>query len=327
MRRRDFIGGLGCAVIAQWPRAALAQNAGAPVVGIVSSLSTSDTAKRVASVLQGMADTGFISGRNVIVEERVASGHYEALPPLAAEFVNRRVNVIVALAPPAAFAAKALTSSIPIAFIGAFDPVKAGLVPSLNRPGGNVTGVTFLSASLGAKRLELAREIVPAASDVGLMINPKNADGQEELRDVQTTAAAMGLTLHVSEVSDQDGLRRAFDGFKRDALKVVLISPDPFLQQEHDQLETFAAQNKLPMITSYEESVRANGLISYGADRSEAARVLGTYVGRILKGATPGDLPVVQPTKVSLLINLRTAKALGVAIPATVVARADEVIE
>jgi putative ABC transport system substrate-binding protein len=310
-----------------WGLAARAQPATTPVVGVLSSLSSSDTAKRVASVVQGMADAGFIAGRQVVVEERIASGRYDALPPLAAELVNRRVNVIVALAPPAAFAAKALTATIPIVFIGAFDPVKAGLVPNLNRPGGSITGVTFLSASLGAKRLELARELVPGANVIGLIINPRNVDGLEELRDAQTAATALGVQLRVSEVSDRGELVRAFDGFKRDPLKVVLISPDPFLQQEREAIEAFAAQNRLPMITSFEESVRANGLISYGADRSEAARVLGTYVGRILKGAVPGDLPVVQPTKVSLIINLRTAKAIGLTIPPTVLARADEVIE
>jgi ABC-type uncharacterized transport system substrate-binding protein len=326
LKRRQFITLLGGAAAA-WPLAAGAQQPGMPVIGFLSSLSAPVTSKRIASFGQGLSETNYVAGRDVTVEARMAEGQYDRLPALAAELVGRRVDLIAALAPPAAFAAKAATTIIPIVFVGALDPVKAGLVASLNRPGGNVTGVTFIGASLGAKRLELARELVPNAGVIAVLTHPNSPDASEELRDLNTAAKAIGQELLVvSATSDRD-FEAAFASVVQHRAGAVLIGQDPFLFQAGGQLVALAARHRIPAIYGNSELVSAGALISYGASLPDAWRLAGVYAGRILKGAKPGDLPVVQPTKFELVINLQTARALGLEIPQTLLARADEVIE
>jgi putative ABC transport system substrate-binding protein len=325
VRRREFITLLGGA--ACWPLAARAQQPTMPVVGFLSSLSASVTGKRVVSFGQGLTETGYIVGRDVMVEQRLANGQYDRLPALAADLVNRRVNLIAALAPPAAFAAKAATTTIPIVFIAALDPVKAGLVASLNRPGGNITGITFIGASLGGKRLELARELVPNGGVIALLTHPGSPDALEELRELQSDANAIGQQLLVLSATSEDDLESAFASMAQHGVRVLLIGQDPFLFQAGGQLVALAAKHRIPAIYGNSELAAAGALISYSASIPDAWRLAGNYAGRIFKGAKPADLPVVQPTKFDLVINLNTAKALGLTIPPTLLARADEVIE
>jgi len=325
VRRREFITLLGGA--ACWPLAARAQQPTMPVVGFLSSLSASVTGKRVVSFGQGLTETGYIVGRDVMVEQRLADGQYDRLPALAADLVNRRVNLIAALAPPAAFAAKAATTTIPIVFIAALDPVKAGLVASLNRPGGNITGITFIGASLGGKRLELARELVPNGGVIALLTHPGSPDALEELRELQSDANAIGQQLLVLSATSEDDLDSAFASMAQHGVRVLLIGQDPFLFKAGGQLVALAAKHRIPAIYGNSELAAAGALISYSASIPDAWRLAGNYAGRIFKGAKPADLPVVQPTKFDLVINLNTAKALGLTIPPTLLARADEVIE
>ena len=325
MRRREFVTLLGGA--AAWPLSVNAQQPTMPVVGFLSSLSASVTGKRVVSFGQGLTETGYVVGRDVMVEQRLADGQYDRLPALAADLVNRRVNLIAALAPPAAFAAKAATTTIPIVFIAALDPVKAGLVASLNRPGGNITGITFIGASLGGKRLELARELVPNGGVIALLTHPGSPDALEELRELQSDANAIGQQLLVLSVTSEDDLESAFASMAQHGVRVLLIGQDPFLFQAGGQLVALAAKHRIPAIYGNSELAAAGALISYSASIPDAWRLAGNYAGRIFKGAKPADLPVVQPTKFDLVINLNTAKALGLTIPPTLLARADEVIE
>jgi putative ABC transport system substrate-binding protein len=326
MKRREFITLLG-GVAAAWPLAARAQQAAVPVIGFLSSLSAPVTSKRIASFGQGLSETGYVAGRDFTIEQRLAEGQYERLPELAADLVSRRVNLIAALAPPAVFAAKTATTTIPIVFVGALDPVKAGLVASLNRPGGNVTGVTFIGASLGAKRLELARELVPNVGIIALLTHPNSPDALEELRDLNTAAKAIGQELLVVSATSDREFEAAFASIVQHRAGALLIGQDPFLFQAGGQLVALAARHGIPAIYGNSELVSAGALISYGASLPDAWRLAGVYAGRILKGAKPADLPVVQPTKFELIINLKTAKALGLDVPPTLLARADEVIE
>jgi putative tryptophan/tyrosine transport system substrate-binding protein len=324
--RREFITLLGGAAAA-WPLVARAQRPAMPVIGFLSSLSAPVTSKRIASFGQGLSETGYVAGRDFTIEQRLAEGQYERLPELAADLVSRRVNLIAALAPPAAFAAKAATRTIPIVFVGAFDPVKAGLVASLNRPGGNVTGVTFIGASLGAKRLELARELVPNVGIIALLTHPNSPDALEELRDLNTAAKAIGQELLVVSATSDREFETAFASIVQHRAGALLIGQDPFLFQAGGQLVALAARHRIPAIYGNSELVSAGALISYGASLPDAWRLAGVYAGRILKGAKPADLPIAQPTKFELVINLKTARAVGIAIPPTLLARADEVIE
>jgi putative tryptophan/tyrosine transport system substrate-binding protein len=324
--RRAFITLLGGAAATR-PFPARAQLAGMPVIGFLSSLSASVTSKRIASFGHGLSETGYVAGRDVTVEARMAEGQYDRLPALAADLVDRRVGLIAALAPPAAFAAKGATTTIPIVFVGGLDPVKAGLVASLNRPGGNVTGVTFIGASLGAKRLELARELVPNVGIIALLTHPNSPDALEELRDLNTAAKAIGQELLVVPATSDREFEAAFASIVQHRAGALLIGQDPFLFEAGGPLLELTARYRIPAIYGNSESVSAGALISYGASLPDAWRLAGVYAGRILKGAKPGDLPVVQPTKFELAINLKTARTLGLEIPPTLLARADEVIE
>jgi ABC-type uncharacterized transport system substrate-binding protein len=298
-----------------------------PVIGFLSSSSSPVTTKRIASFSQGLSETGYVAGRDVTIEARLAEGQYDRLPALAADLVTRRVNLIAALAPPAAFAAKAATTTIPIVFVGAFDPVRAGLVDSLNRPGANVTGVTFISATLGTKRLELVRELIPNVGVVALLTYPDSPDGLEELHDLQAAAKVIGQQLLVIPAKSESDFSPAFASIVQHRAGALLVGADPFFLQRSEQLIALAARHRVPDVHFSDEFVAAGGLMSYGTSIPDAWRLAGVYAGRILKGAKPVDLPVQQPTKFDLVINLKTAKALGLEVPPTLIARADEVIE
>jgi putative ABC transport system substrate-binding protein len=324
MRRRDFISLLGGA--AAIPLAARAEQT-MPAVGFLSSLTAKFTNNRIASFSRGLQETGLIVDRDVAITQRLADGQYDRLPALAANLVKQRVNLIAALAPPAAFAAKAETTTIPIVFVGALDPVKAGLVESLNRPGGNITGVTFIGATLGAKRLELARELVPNVALIALLTHPSSPDALEELRDVQTVAKAIGQQVLVVPATSDRNFEEAFAFIAQQRAGVLLVGQDPFFFQSTAQLIALAARHRIPAIFGTNESAAEGGLMSYGASIQDAWRLAGTYAGRILKGAKPAELPIVQPTRFDLVINLKTGKALGLTVPPSLLARADELIE
>jgi putative tryptophan/tyrosine transport system substrate-binding protein len=324
MRRRKFITLMGAA--AAWPLVASAQQPAMPLIGFLSSVSALVTSKRISSFGEGLSDTGYTVGRDVTVEARISEGQ-DRLPALATDLVSGHVRLIAASGPVAAFAAKEATTSIPIVFVAAFDPVQTGLVATLNQPGGNVTGVTLIGARLGGQRLELARELVPNVGVIALITNPNSTAASEELRDVQNAARATGLEfLVVAATSDRD-FEAAFAAIVQRRAQVLLISTDPFLVQSTDQIIALAAQHRIPAVYATSESVAAGGLISYGVSVSNAWRLAGVYAGTILKGARPAELPVVQPTEFELVLNLKTAKALGLQIPPTLLARADEVIE
>jgi ABC-type uncharacterized transport system substrate-binding protein len=326
MRRREFITLLGGAAAA-WPLAAHAQQLGMPVIGFLSTLSAPGTNHRISSFGQGLSEIGFVVGKDVMIEVRMAEGKYDRLPTMAAELVNRHVSLIAALAPPAALAAKTATTSIPIVFVVAFDPVKAGLVTSLNRPGNNITGVTFIGASLGVKRLELVRELIPNGGMIAVLTHPSSPDAREELHDLQDAANSRGQQLLVLAASSDQELESAFRSIVDHRVAALLVVADPFFFQSSDRLIALGARYRVPTVFWTGEIVTAGGLMSYGASISDAFRLAGTYAGRILKGAKPADLPVQQPTKFELVFNLKTAKALNIDLPTSLLARADEVIE
>jgi putative ABC transport system substrate-binding protein len=329
MKRRAFISLLGGAAVA-WPLAARAQQAPAAVIGFLGLTSQSEWAKFVLALQSGLAETGYVEGRNLRIEYRWADGHYDRLPPMAADLVRRKVDVIVTIAPPAALAAKAATTTIPIVFFMGSDPVQHGVVASLNRPGGNITGVTVLANEIGVKRLELLREIAPArvtAGVIALMRNPTNQNAEPDARAARNAAAVVGQELAVVDASTEQEIDAAFDGFPRERVAAVLINPDPFLLSQRERIASLAMHHRLPTIFHVREPVVDGGLMSYGASFADAHRQAGVYVGRILKGEKPPDLPVPQATKFEFVINLKTAKALGLDIPPEVLARADEVIE
>ena len=326
MRRREFITLLGGAA-ATWPLAARAQQRTVPVIGFLSSLSGPWIKKRISSFSQGLSEIGFVVGKDVTIDLRMAEGNYDRLPAMAADLVNHHVSLITALEPPAALAAKTATTSIPIVFVVAFDPVKAGLVSSLNRPENNITGVTFISASLGAKRLELVRELISNGGTIAVVTHPSSPDAWEELHDLQAVANSKGQQLIVLTASTDGELEGAFRSISERSAAAALVVADPVFFQSGDHLVSLAARYRIPTVFWTAEIVAAGGLMSYGASISDAFRLAGTYAGRILKGTKPADLPVQQPTKFELVINLKTAKALGLELPPTLLARADEVIE
>jgi putative tryptophan/tyrosine transport system substrate-binding protein len=325
--RRKFITLLGGAVAVS-PLSARAQQSTVPVIGFLSSLSQSDLGLVIPGFHQGLNETGFVEGRTVAIEYRWAEGDYHRLPSLSADLVNRKVAVLAAISgTSAALAAKAATTTIPIVFAIGGDPIAPGLVRSLNRPGGNVTGVSFYSSPVVTKRLDLARELVPRGSVIAALQNPENPPSVEEGKAVQAAAAALGQPLLIVNASTPSDIDGAFVTIKEQQVRAIIVSSDPFFFSERVKLVVLMARDRLPMIFSDREQAEAGGLISYGASRTDAYRQAGNYVGRIVKGEKPAELPVMLPTKFHLLVNLKTAKSLRIDIPATVLARADEVIE
>ena len=326
MKRREFITLLGGAVVA-WPLAARAQQTAMPVIGYLHAGSPGPNASYVAIFRQSLAEAGYVERRNVAIEYRWAEGQYDQLPAMAAELVRRQVAVILAIPIPAALAAKAATATIPILFSVAGDPVKLGLVAGLARPGGNATGVNFFQAELGAKQLGLLRELVPTATRIGLLVNPTNANVEGVTKDVTAAASPSGLQIDVVRASDTREIESAFATLVRNKTDALVVAPDPFFYSRQVQLATLATRHALPAVSPTREFAEAGGLISYGTNLSEVYRQMGVYAGRILRGAKPADLPVVQATKFELIINLPTARALDLEIAPTLLARADEVIE
>jgi putative ABC transport system substrate-binding protein len=327
IRRREFIVTLGSVAVA-WPFAARAQRTGKPpTIGFLNSESPGGYAPMAAAFRQGSSETGFVNGQNVAIEYRWAQGQNDRLPALATELVRRQVAVIAAAGTPSALAAKAATTRIPIVFSTGADPVAIGLVASLNRPGGNVTGVTQLNVEVGPKRVELAHELVPTATIIALLLNPTNPIAATISREAQAAARAVGLQLHVLNASTEGDFDTAFATLVQLRASVLVIGGDAFFNTRSQQLAALALRHAVPAIYQYREFVAAGGLVSYGGSITDAYRQVGIYTGKILKGEKPAELPVQQSTKVELIINLKTAKALGLTFPLTLLGRADEVIE
>jgi putative ABC transport system substrate-binding protein len=328
LKRRDFITLLG-GTVAAWPLAARAQQSALPIIGYLDSRSLGAVAGRLRAFRQGLKETGYIEGENVAISYRFAEDQIDRLPELAADLAQRQVAVIAAPAGvPAALAAKAATATIPILFVLAEDPVRLGLVSSLARPGGNMTGINFLAAELTAKRLELLRELVPKAARVAVLVNPADATRTEvTLRDLQAAARSMGLQIQALNANTSHEIDAAFESIGREQLDALFVAATPFLNVRLVQLAQLAAFHRLPSTHDLREYVEVGGLMSYGTNISDAYRQAGVYAGRIIKGAKTADLPVVQSSKFELVINARTARMLGLTVPPTLLATADEVIE
>ena len=327
MRRRTFISLLGGA--AAWPLAARAQQASLPVVGFMSARAPEDSVRLLAAFRRGLAEGGFVEGQNVAIEFRWARGQYDHLPALAADLVRRQVAVIVSTAGvQAALAAKAATTTIPIVFSTGGDPVQEGLVHSLRRPGGNLTGVTTSFAEAAPKRLGLLREIVPKAAAIGVLVNPSDPfPASRETDSIRTAARSVGQRIELLQASTEHDINAAFASLIDMRLDALIVQPDAFFAVQVNQLVALAARHAVPTLYWRREFVEAGGLMSYGSDVADALRVVGVYVGRVLKGEKPGDLPVQQPTKFEWVINLNTAKAVGLDVSPLLLTRADEVIE
>jgi putative ABC transport system substrate-binding protein len=325
MRRREFITLLGSGAVA-WPLAARAQHPATPVIGFLSIPSAVGGAF-LASFRKGLSEAGFVEGRNVAIEYSFAGGDVSRLPALAAELVSRRVTVLFVVSSAAALAAKAATSTIPIVFAAGVDPVKSGLVASLNRPGGNTTGVSFLVTELEPKRLGLLHELVPKVDLIAVLLNPNGLAFENQSREIDAAARALGLKLHIERASNERNIDAAFAAFAQKRAGALLVGADPYYESRRDLVVALALQYRLPSIYWLGELAEAGGLMSYGTSLTDSFRQGGDYVGRILKGEKPADLPVVQSTKFELVINLKTAKTLDLTFPPGLLAIADEVIE
>jgi putative tryptophan/tyrosine transport system substrate-binding protein len=327
VRRRDFIGLLGRAAVATWPLAVRAQQPATPVIGFLSSESPDLFAGRLRAFREGLHQAGFVEGRNVAIEYRWAEGQYDRLPALAADLVRRQVAVIAATTTPAVLAAKPATTTIPIVFSTGSDPVEVELVASLSRPGGNITGVAILTAALLAKQFELLHELLPNAAVIGFLVNPNNPTTENYTREAQVAAHALGRKLVVVNANSESGIDAAFATLVQQGAGALLVGNDPFFNTRPDKLVALAARHAVPAISPYREFAAAGGLMSYGTSLTDAYRLVGVYTGRIIKGEKPADLPVQQSTKVEFIINMKTARGLGLTVPPGLLARADELIE
>jgi putative ABC transport system substrate-binding protein len=326
MRRRGFITLLGGA--AAWPLAAGAQQRAMPVIGYLSARSPEDTAHLVVAFRKGLGEQGFVEGQNVLIEYRWALGQYDRLPAMAAELIRHPVTVLVATGgEPAAFAAKAATSTIPIVFAVGGDPVTEGLAASLSRPGGNATGLTLLTNLLEPKRLGLLRELVPAAATIGFLLNPNFPPAEQQLADVQDAARTINLKIHALRANTEREIDAAFETVRDQHIGAVAVAAAPFFDTRREKLVALAALHKVPTMFHFREFVVAGGLVSYGIEPTDTYRQVGVYTGQVLKGTKPADLPVMQATKFEFVINLKTARSLGLDVPPGLSARADEVIE
>jgi len=326
MRRRKFIALVGSA--ATWPIVARAQQAAMPVIGCLNSAAAAPIAHLLAAFRRGLGETGYVEGQNVAIEYRLAEGHYDRLPALAADLVNRQVSIIATGGGTvSALAARAATTTIPVVFVSDSDPVKIGLVTSINRPGGNVTGIHQLTAGLEAKRVGLLHELVPSATRIAVLVNPDYTDAEAQIKEVQGAARTLRLDLPILKASSDSDFDSAFATVVEQRAGALLVASDPFLFSRRNQLVALAARHAVPAIYQFRECATIGGLMSYGTRITDSYHQVGVYTGRILKGATPADLPVVQSTKFEFVINLKTAKSLGMTISPTLLAQADEVIE
>jgi putative ABC transport system substrate-binding protein len=327
MRRRDFITLVGGGVAA-WPLGARAQQPAMPVIGYLNTRSLDDAVYLMEAFRRGLGEGGFVEGRNVTIEYRWALGQYDRLPAMAAELVSRPVTVLVATGgEPAALAAKSATSIVPIVFTVGGDPVKEGLAASFNHPGGNATGISLLTATLEAKRLGLLRELVPRASTIGVILNPNYPPAESQLNDVQEAARAINLKIQVLRSSTDREIDVAYETVAQQHIDALLVTADPFFDTRRAKLVALAARHKMPTMYHLREFPAAGGLVSYGVDFADVYRQVGIYTGRVLKGEKPADLPVMQASKFEFVINMKTAKALGLEVPLGLSAGADEVIE
>ena len=326
MKRREFITLLGGAAAA-WPLAARAQQAAIPVIGYLSSLTQADSAHFDAALRRGLSDMGYVEGRSIAIEYRWITDSYDPLPAMAADLVQHRVALIVAGGPPAVLAAKAATTTIPIVFVTGADPVKFGFVTSFNRPNGNLTGVWMVTTVLAEKRLQLMHDLLPKAGSIAMLINPTSPVAEPQTRDAQAAARALALNLIVMSAVSENDFDQVFMTLVQQRVDALLVSADPFFSSRREHFVALAARHAIPTMYEFREFVEVGGLMSYGAVLPNGYYKGGLYAGRILKGAKPADLPVEQTTKLELLINLKTAKTLGLDVPATLLATADEVIE
>jgi putative tryptophan/tyrosine transport system substrate-binding protein len=326
LKRREFVS-LLCGAAAAWTLAARAQQSAMPVIGFLSSLTQADSVRFDAAFRRGLSDMGYVEGQSVSVEYRWITDHYDPLPAMAIDLVQRQAAVIAAIGPPAVLAAKAATTTIPIVFVTGADPLKFGLVSSFNRPGGNITGIWMVTTVLAQKRLQLLHELVPKADSIGLLVNPTSPVAEPQTRDAQAAAGALGLKLIVLNAVTESDFDQVFATLLQQRSAALFVSADPFLSSRREHLVALSARHAIPTLYEYREFVEAGGLMSYGTVLGEGYYKGGVYAGRILKGASPADLPVEQVNKLELVINLKTARTLGLEIPSILLALADEVVE